>query len=134
MPERFALVDPLGLLGVERSGGITLRDLGGALGAQGLAACVWQLPPGRELPDHRHHAQEVLYALLSGGPQEILLEGEVLLVRDGEWLRLAGEAARRIQNRSDREAVWLAIEVPRDDGPRGAAATGPAPARGPGAG
>ena len=99
-----------------RGGGAGSRDLAGALGAEGLALRVWRYGPGNEMAYHRHHEQEEVYQLVSGGPQEVFVEGEVVTVQDGEWLRFAKGVARRIQNRSDRECVWLTIGAPPGTG------------------
>ena len=47
---------------------------------------------------HRHTTQEEVYQLVSGGPQEVMVEGEVVTVQDGDWLRFAKDTPRRIQN------------------------------------
>ncbi len=99
-----------------RGGGAASRDLAGALGAQGLTLRVWRYQPGNEMAYHRHHEQEEIYQLLAGGPQEVYVEGEVVTVEDGEWLRFAKGVARRIQNHSDREAVWLTMGAPPGTG------------------
>lgn len=99
-----------------RGGGASSRDLAGALGARNLTLRVWRYGPGHEMAYHRHHDQEEVYQLISGGPQEVLVEGEVVTVQDGEWLRFPTHTARRIQNHSDREAVWLAIGAPPGSG------------------
>lgn len=101
-----------------RGGGASSRDLAGALGAEALTARVWRYGPGHEMAYHRHREQEELYQLLSGGPQEIMVEGETVTVQDGEWLRFHRDTPRRIQNHSDREAVWLAIGAPPGEGIR----------------
>ena len=95
-----------------RGGGAASRDLAGALGAEGLTLRVWRYQPGNEMAYHRHREQEEVYQLLSGGPQEVMVEGEVVTVQDGEWLRFHRDTPRRIQNHTDREAVWLAIAAP----------------------
>lgn len=95
-----------------RGGGAASRDLAGALGAEGLTLRVWRYQPGNEMAYHRHREQEEVYRLLAGGPQEVMVEGEVLTVQDGEWLRFHPDTPRRIQNHSDREAVWLTIGAP----------------------
>ena len=101
-----------------RGGGPASRDLAGALGAGTMTVRLWRYGPGHEMAYHRHQEQEEVYALLSGGPQEVLIEGEVVTVEDGEWLRLPKHTARLIQNRTDREAVWLAIGAPPGSGIR----------------
>ena len=101
-----------------RGGGPASRDLAGALGAGTMSVRLWRYGPGHDMAYHRHQDQEEVYALLSGGPQEVLIEGEVVTVEDGDWLRLPKDTARRIQNRTDREAVWLAIGAPPGAGIR----------------
>jgi uncharacterized cupin superfamily protein len=95
-----------------RGGGASSQDLAGALGAQNIALRVWRYGPGHEMAYHRHRDQEEVYQLLSGGPQEVLVEGEAVVVEDGDWLRFPTGTARRIQNTTDREAVWLTIGAP----------------------
>lgn len=99
-----------------RGGGPASRDIAGALAAGNLTLRVWRYGPGHEMAYHRHKTQEEVYQLLSGGPQEVYVEGETVTVQDGEWLRFAKGTARRIQNHTDREAVWLAIGAPPGTG------------------
>lgn len=99
-----------------RGGGASSSDLAGALGAEHLALRLWRFGPGHEMAYHRHRTQEEVYNLVSGGPQEVLIAGEVVVVHDGEWLRLPRDTPRRIQNHSDREAVWLTIGAPPGEG------------------
>lgn len=99
-----------------RGGGASSRDLAGALGAENMALRVWRYGPGHEMAYHRHKEQEEVYQLLSGGPQEILVDGKKVEVQDGDWLRLARDTPRRIQNHTDREAVWLTIGAPPGTG------------------
>ncbi len=99
-----------------RGGGAASRDLAGALGAVGIAVRVWRYQPGNEMAYHRHQEQEEVYQLISGGPQEVFVEGEVVTVQDGEWLRFDRGVARRIQNHTDREAVWLTVGAPLGTG------------------
>ena len=117
MGELYAKADPATLQERERrGGGASSRDLSGALGARGLAVRVWRFGPGHEMAYHRHRTQEELYQLVSGGPQQVQVLDELVSVADGEWLRLPKDTPRRIVNRTDREAVWLAIGAPPGDG------------------
>jgi len=117
MTERYAKVDPTTLQARERKGGgPASRDLGGALGAEHITARVWRFGPGHEMAYHRHRSQEELYQLVSGGPQEVLVEGAVVEVNDGDWLRIHKDTARKIQNHTDRDAVWLTIGAPPGEG------------------
>ena len=99
-----------------RGGGASSRDLAGALGAENLTLRVWRYGPGHQMAYHRHATQEEVYQLLSGGPQEVMVDGEVVVVQDGDWLRFGKDVPRRIQNSSDREAVWLTIGAPPGSG------------------
>jgi uncharacterized cupin superfamily protein len=115
--ELYAKADPSTLLERERrGGGASSRDLGGALGARNLVVRVWRYSPGHEMSYHRHRAQEELYQLVSGGPQQVQIADDLVTVADGEWLRLPKDTPRRIVNRTDREAIWLAIGAPPGDG------------------
>ena len=99
-----------------RGGGASSRDIAGTLGAESLVLRVWRYGPGHAMAYHRHGTQEEVYQLISGGPQEIMVEGETIEVADGDWLRFATGTARRIQNNSEREAVWLTIGAPPGPG------------------
>lgn len=99
-----------------RGGGASSSDLAGALGAEQLTLRMWRFGPGHEMAYHRHRTQEEVYGLVSGGPQEVLIDGDVVEVQDGDWLRLPRDTPRRIQNHTDREAVWLTIGAPPGDG------------------
>ena len=98
-----------------RGGGPASRDIAGALGAEHLVLRVWRYGPGHEMAYHRHKTQEEVYQLVSGGPQDILVDGAVVTIQDGDWLRVGKDTPRRIQNTTDREAVWLTIGAPPGD-------------------
>ncbi|MDX6647922.1 MAG: hypothetical protein QOK40_3649 [Miltoncostaeaceae bacterium] len=95
-----------------RGGGPASRDIAGALGAEHLVLRVWRYGPGHQMAYHRHRTQEEVYQLISGGPQELFVDGEVVTVHDGDWIRVGKDTPRRIQNSSDRDAVWLTIGAP----------------------
>jgi quercetin dioxygenase-like cupin family protein len=95
-----------------RGGGPASRDISGALGTENVLVRVWRYGPGHEMAYHRHKEQEEVYQLVSGGPQEIVVDGETVSVEDGDWLRLPKDTPRRIQNRTDREAIWLTLAAP----------------------
>ncbi|MDX6556272.1 MAG: hypothetical protein QOD86_2467 [Miltoncostaeaceae bacterium] len=99
-----------------RGGGPASRDISGALGTEHVLVRVWSYGPGHEMAYHRHKEQEEVYRLVSGGPQEIVVDGEPVTVEDGDWLRLPNDTPRRIQNHTDREAVWLTIAAPPGSG------------------
>lgn len=119
MPE-WTRIDQAGLVarGIGGAGPFG-RDIAGALGTDQIAVRLWTYGPGEQMAYHRHIDQEELYHLVSGGPQELLIEGEgVVVIDNGEWVRLPSALARRIQNRSDRTAVWLTIAAPVGQGVR----------------
>lgn len=95
-----------------RGGGPASRDIAGALGAEHLVLRTWRYGPGHQMAYHRHRTQEEVYQLISGGPQELFVDGEVMTVQDGDWVRVGKDTPRRIQNSSDRDAVWLTIGAP----------------------
>lgn len=99
-----------------RGGGPASADLAGALGAEHLTLRTWRFGPGHRMAYHRHRTQEEVYHLVSGGPQEVLIDGAPVTVADGDWLRLPKGTPRRIQNDTDREAVWLTIGAPPGEG------------------
>lgn len=99
-----------------RGGGASSRDVAGTLGAENVTLRVWRYGGGQKMAYHRHGTQEEIYHLISGGPQEVLIDGEVVVVQDGDWLRLPKDTPRRIQNPGDGEAVWLTIGAPPGPG------------------
>jgi uncharacterized cupin superfamily protein len=99
-----------------RGGGAASRDLAGALGAEHITLRCWRFGPGQAMAYHRHKTQEEFYHLISGGPQEVLVEDDVVVVNDGEWLRVPKDTRRKIQNHTDRDATWLTIGAPPGDG------------------
>ena len=73
---------------------------------------VWRYGPGHEMAYHRHRDQEEVYKLVSGGPQEIFVEGETVRSTTATGCASRQGPPRRIQNHTDREAVWLTIGAP----------------------
>jgi quercetin dioxygenase-like cupin family protein len=100
-----------------RGGGPSSSDVAGPLGAGQLVLRVWRYGAGHQMAYHRHKTQDEIYHLVSGGPQEVLIDGEAVTVQDGDWLYLPKDTPRRIQNpSSDRTAVWIAIGAPPGEG------------------
>ncbi len=99
-----------------KGGGPASQDFAGAIGAQHMTCRIWVFHPGDQMAYHRHQEQEEVYHLISGGPQEMLIEGEVVVVEDQDWLCLPRETTRRIQNPSDRDATWLVMGAPPGTG------------------
>lgn len=100
-----------------RGGGAASRDIAGALGARHVTLRRWTYGPGQAMAYHRHHTQEELYLLVSGGPQHVQVGADMIEVADGDWLRLPKDTPRRIINTSeDRVAVWLTLGAPPGEG------------------
>jgi quercetin dioxygenase-like cupin family protein len=99
-----------------KGGGPASRDVSGAVSAESMTLRTWTFHPGDQMAYHRHQEQEEIYALISGGPQEMLIEGEVVVVNDGDWVRVGKNTVRRIQNNSDRDASWLIVGAPPGTG------------------
>jgi uncharacterized cupin superfamily protein len=99
-----------------KGGGPASRDLSGALGAQSMTVRTWRFGPGHAMAYHRHATQEEVYHLVSGGPQNIVVEGENIVVNDGDWLRVGKDTARRIDNTSDRDGLWIIVGAPPGPG------------------
>ncbi len=99
-----------------KGGGPSSQDFAGAVGSEHMTCRVWIFHPGDQMAYHRHHEQEELYHLISGGPQEMLIEGDVVIINDLDWIRVGKDTTRRIQNTSDRDATWLVIGAPPGSG------------------
>jgi uncharacterized cupin superfamily protein len=99
-----------------KGGGPSSQDFAGSTGCEQMTCRVWIFHPGDQMAYHRHHEQEELYHLIAGGPQEMLIEGEVVAIEDQDWVRVGKDTTRRIQNNSDRDATWLVIGAPPGTG------------------
>ena len=99
-----------------KGGGPSSQDFAGATNSEHMTCRVWTFHPGDQMAYHRHHEQEEIYGLIAGGPQEMLIEGEVVVVNDHDWVRVHKDTVRRIQNNSDREATWVIMGAPPGTG------------------
>ncbi len=99
-----------------KGGGPASQDFAGATGSAHMTGRVWTFHPGDQMAYHRHHEQEEIYHLISGGPQEMLIEGAVVIVNDLDWLCVPKDTTRRVQNTSDRNAIWLIMGAPPGTG------------------
>ncbi len=116
-PERFRVVRADEVVFRERrGGGASSQDLSGALGAEHMMLRMWRYGPGHAMAYHRHRTQEEIYGLVSGGPQEVVVDGAVVTLNDGDWIRLPKDTPRRIRNAGDGDAVWVTIGAPPGDG------------------
>ncbi len=100
-----------------RGGGASSQDLSGALGAEHMTLRLWRYGPGHAMAYHRHRTQEEIYCLVSGGPQEVVVGGDVITLNNGGWIRLHKDTPRQIRNAGvDGDAVWLTIGAPPGEG------------------
>jgi mannose-6-phosphate isomerase-like protein (cupin superfamily) len=99
-----------------KGGGPASQDFAGSLDSEHMTCRVWVFHPGDQMAYHRHAEQEEIYHLIAGGPQEMLIEGDIVEVGDQDWLRVPKNTRRRIQNTSDRDARWLVIGAPPGSG------------------
>ena len=96
-----------------RGGGASSRDIAGRIGAESMALRVWRYGPGHEMAYHRHQDPGGgLPARSPAGPRRSWSRA-----RSSRWRTATGCGSRRtpprrIQNHSDREAVWLTIGAP----------------------
>jgi len=117
-PERFRVVRADEVPFRERrGGGASSQDLSGALGAEQMTLRLWRYGPGHAMAYHRHRTQEESYCLVSGGPQEVVVDGDVVTLNDGDWIRLHKDTPRQIRNAgANGDAVWLTIGAPPGEG------------------
>ena len=95
-----------------KGGGPSSRDIGGALESEHMSLRTWRFSPGDAMAYHRHRIQEEIYHLISGGPQEFEIAGEMHSLNNGDWIRVSKDTPRRIVNTTDREAHWLIVAAP----------------------
>jgi len=99
-----------------KGGGPASQDFAGAANLEHMTCRVWVFHPGDQMAYHRHHEQDELYHLITGGPQEKLIERKVVAVDDLDWIRVGKDTTRRVQNNSDRDATWLIVGAPPGTG------------------
>ena len=85
--------------------------LGDALGLTAMEVSLNSLPPGRGVPFlHVHQQNEELYLFLSGEGQ-MVIDGQVIAVREGSAVRIATGAARSWRNSGDRPLEYVVIQA-----------------------
>jgi quercetin dioxygenase-like cupin family protein len=99
-----------------RGGGPSSRDVAGSLGSTEMTLRLWRFPPGDAMALHRHRSQEEIYHLISGGPQNVEVDGAPVAMNDGDWLRVSKDTPRRIVNDTDREGRWMIVGAPPGTG------------------
>lgn len=85
-----------------------LHDL---LGLTGAEISINEMPAGAAVPFvHSHKENEEIYAVLSGSGT-MTLDGEVVELTAGDWLRVGTGVRRQLAAASDSPIAYLCIQV-----------------------
>jgi quercetin dioxygenase-like cupin family protein len=104
---------PLPGVGLTRRG---TQFLGGPLGLRGGEISVNVFAPGRAMPFcHRHKDHEEVYLFLSG-TGEMLLDGEVIAVKEGTCVRCSPSVSRSWRNTGSTPMAFVVIQYPQRSG------------------
>ncbi|QDU65534.1 cupin domain-containing protein [Engelhardtia mirabilis] len=104
---------PHPLLGRATRGRVFLQQ---ALGATGIELSFNAMPPRAAVPfTHAHRENEELYLFL-GGEGEMLVDGQVLPVREGSCVRCAPQALRAWRNVGAGVLSFAVLQVRADAG------------------
>ena len=89
-------------------------ELHDALSLTGAEISVNSLPAGAGVPFvHSHKENEEIYGIISGsGKAEI--DGGVVELKAGDWVRIAPEAKRRFSASENEGIVYICIQVKKD--------------------
>jgi quercetin dioxygenase-like cupin family protein len=134
----MSLVGRVNLLEVEDSVGGRVEGLEGRFGrkhleSRDLGVSHWRYAPGfRAESGHRHREQEEAYVVVSGAGR-ILLDGEVLELRQWDVVRVAPEVVRAFAAGPDGMEI-VAVGGPKPEGGDGEQADVSWPDDGPAAG
>lgn len=86
-------------------------ELHDQLGLTGAEISVNSLPAGAAVPFvHRHQQNEEIYGILEGAG-EMWLDGEVVALQAGDWLRVAPEAKRAMRALPGQGVRFICIQV-----------------------
>jgi len=89
-------------------GKLFLKEL---LGLTALEVSLGALPPGRGTPFlHAHKQNEELYIFIKGRG-EMLVDGQVVEVREGSVIRVAPEGARAWRNTSQEDLHYIVVQA-----------------------
>jgi mannose-6-phosphate isomerase-like protein (cupin superfamily) len=94
--------------------GYDSRDYDPKLGCKHIAFCVDRIAPGESGMHHRHADAEEIHFLVSGTCQ-MMIDDEVIEVKELEAVRVPPEVRRSFYNHSDQDAVWLVMGAPMDE-------------------
>jgi quercetin dioxygenase-like cupin family protein len=112
---RYAHVNLLDLEATSRLEGLEARFSRNKLESNDLGVSHWRYAPNLKVPvGHRHREQEEAYVVISGSGR-ILIDGEVIELRQWDVVRLAPEAVRAIAAGPDGLEI-IAVGGPRPEG------------------
>ena len=98
-----------------RAEGLEGRFGRGPMGARDIGVSHWRYAPGfRAETGHRHREQEEAYLVLSGSG-EVLLDGEVLPLREWDLVRVSPEVVRAFAAGPDGLEI-VAVGGPKPEG------------------
>lgn len=84
------------------------------LGMSGIEMSVNVFPPGWAMPfTHAHKENDELYYFV-GGQGQMLIDGEVIDVREGTIIRMSPAAVRAWRNISDQNLYFIVIQTRAD--------------------
>ena len=96
------------ILHVEDASRTELHD---KLGLTGCEVSVNHMPAGAAVPFvHTHKQNEELYGVLAGAG-EMWLDGEVVELRAGDWLRVSPAAKRALRALPDQDITVICIQT-----------------------
>jgi mannose-6-phosphate isomerase-like protein (cupin superfamily) len=112
---RYAHVNLLDLEATSRLEGLEARFSRNKLESNDLGVSHWRYAPNLKVPvGHRHREQEEAYVVVSGSGR-ILIDDEVIELRQWDVVRLAPEAVRAIAAGPDGLEI-IAVGGPRPEG------------------
>lgn len=86
-------------------------ELHDALNLTGAEISVNLLPVGANVPFiHSHKQNEEIYAILEG-EGNILIDGESVPIKAGDWLRISPSAKRQLFAAEDKNLKYICIQV-----------------------
>lgn len=89
-------------------------ELHDSLSLTGAEISINNLPAGAGVPFvHSHKNNEEIYAVLAGKGSAVI-DGEVVELTAGDWLRVAPEAKRQFSAAKDSAISFICIQVQKD--------------------
>ena len=89
----------------------TRTELHDALALTGAEISINELPLGASVPFvHSHKQNEEIYAILSG-EGKVVIDGEEIALKAGDWLRISPSAKRQFFASADKPIKYICIQV-----------------------